>query len=176
MRSNEWAISKSSYYADVWLVPLLWLAALLYADGGDVVAMAIGLVLWTFLEWNIHKHVFHNLYRREHAAHHKMPSRYIGVPWWQTQGIIALAYLGSVSSLGLETGTGFWAGLAAGYWGYIVVHDRFHHGRPDLWKGYWRRQYLRHDMHHRGAEANFGVLTPFWDYVMGTAKNPQTST
>lgn len=172
MRSNQWAITKRSYYVDILLVPMLWLAALFYSGLNERVlaGAAIGWFVWTFLEWAIHRFVFHRLYRKEHAAHHRWPDRFIGVPWYQTESIIVCVWLALVQSFSLYAGTGLWLGLVVGYYSYIIAHDRFHHGRPDTWRGYWREQYERHAMHHRGVEKNFGVTTRLWDVLLGTSK------
>lgn len=166
----DWAISRNSYYADFVLAPLALLASL-FATGIDLTLVGgflLGLAVWSAIEYGVHRWVFHRLYRREHFLHHKLPSRYIGVPWWQTSLAFLAAYAGSVGSFGMSLGSGLWDGVVAGYLLYIVVHDRYHHGKPKTWRGYWRDQYERHQVHHHGVEKNFGVTTPFWDIVVGS--------
>lgn len=175
----HWLISKQSYYADFFLVPLAILATLLLAGPSWtlVAAALLGWLVWTAIEYFVHRFAFHRLYRREHFAHHKMPARYIGVPWWQTLAAFAAAWGGCVGTAGLAAGAGFWSGLAAGYLAYIAVHDRYHHGQPKTWRpGYLRRMYERHQIHHHGVEANFGVSVPLWDFLLGTHKNPAGGT
>jgi sterol desaturase/sphingolipid hydroxylase (fatty acid hydroxylase superfamily) len=69
--------------------------------------------------------------------------------------------------------TGITAGVVAGYLIYTAVHHLVH--RPQL--RFVRRVMAdtkhRHMLHHHaGANGNFGVTTPAWDYVFGTRLLP----
>ena len=56
-----------------------------------------------------------------------------------------------------------------GWLWYISVHHAVHHWRLSR-DGYLYRAKRRHAMHHYSRETgNFGVTTPFWDHVMGSA-------
>lgn len=163
----DWKLTKIAYYADFVTAPLAVLLALAFAPlGWPTVAGAFaGLAGWTFIEYALHRWVFHSIYRREHWAHHQKPARYIGVPPWQTGLAFVAAYVGSTWIAGAAWGTGIFTGLMVGYWLYIAVHDRIHHAaNPAALGGYARR----HTMHHKGFEGNFGVISTVWDRLLGT--------
>lgn len=173
----DWLIGKRAYYADFFIVPLLVLAALVLGLAADpktyAIALPVGAAGWTLAEYLIHRFVLHRIYRREHWAHHRSPARYIGVPPTHTTAIWLTLACGLWGTLPLGMAAGLYSGFLLGYLAYIAAHDRYHHGNPELWEaGYWRNCWARHRMHHHGVEANFGVLTPFWDALFGTYKNP----
>ena len=61
------------------------------------------------------------------------------------------------------------AGFAFGYVCYDTIHYATHHFamKQGVWR--WLKHYhLRH--HYRDDAAGFGVSTPLWDYVFGTAR------
>jgi sterol desaturase/sphingolipid hydroxylase (fatty acid hydroxylase superfamily) len=168
-------LTRASYYVDWVTIPFLGLGTLI-ADvlyhGLTVLALAMlvfGLVLWTFAEYATHRWLFHRVFRREHWIHHIRPSSYDGVPAWQSNLIALLVLGGCIGSFGLDAGAGLFAGIAAGYVLYIWAHDRFHHFPHTFRSVYWQGQERNHEMHHkRGIEANFGVVTPAWDMLLGT--------
>lgn len=169
----KWHLTKRSYYADFVTAPLLGIASLTYALHAQGLTFALACGLWfgallmTFVEYAVHRWLFHRTYRREHWRHHMKPAEYIGVPGWQTMIYFVIAYALAMG-LGVSFGTGLFVGVLAGYLMYIVSHDRFHHGDPQSWTGYWARQAHRHMLHHAGKETNFGVSSPLWDRILGT--------
>jgi sterol desaturase/sphingolipid hydroxylase (fatty acid hydroxylase superfamily) len=175
-----WNLSRASYYADFVTIPLLAAFALITdvsyhgLTAAMILMMLFGAFIWTFIEYALHRWLFHRKYRREHWVHHIAPARYIGVPPWQTFILFTLVMGGCLGSFGLDGGTGLFTGLAAGYFLYIWMHDKFHHRPRPLrgaWDGpsYWERREREHAMHHtKGIEANFGVVTPVWDMLLRT--------
>lgn len=171
-----WNLSRLAYYADFVTIPFLAIVALI-SDvwyHGVTVAMlgflVLGFLLWTFMEYAIHRWLFHHVFRREHWFHHTHPAAYSTLPAsWQT-GLVALAALsGCLGEFGLDIGAGLFAGIAAGYILYLWAHDRFHHGPIPLPDTYWFNRMCAHDIHHsRGIEANFAVVSPFWDVIFKT--------
>lgn len=166
------SLSPASYYADWVTIPFL-VCSLLITDhlyhgltAATALMFVLGFILWTFAEYGTHRWLFHRVFRREHWLHHIRPNAYVGVPSWQTS-LVAIAVLGGCLGFGLDLGTGLFTGLAVGYLVYFWAHDKFHHGvaKP----GYWARRQASHAMHHKhGIEANFGVVTPVWDMLLGT--------
>lgn len=60
------------------------------------------------------------------------------------------------------------AGLLAGYLWYDLTHYAIHHHRPRTALGRMqRRNHLRH--HFQSPSRLYGVTTPLWDLVFGTA-------
>ncbi|BCD85793.1 fatty acid hydroxylase [Pseudomonas solani] len=161
--SNKWLMSSLAYYLDFFTAPLFILIALFV---GPILPWQLlaGLLLWSLIEYGVHRFLFHSLYRREHWTHHLDVLAFIGISSWKTSAVYALllplcAYLGLAS---------LFAGLVAGYFLYISLHYVMH--RP----GHWFYRFIpglvfNHDLHHqKGVEKNFGVSSPLWDHVFGT--------
>ena len=130
-----------------------------------VAAFAGGLLLWTLLEYLIHRFAFHRL--APHYQHHEFPAdhRYIFAPLWFS-AISAVVLWG-----GLSTVTGSWmvgalveAGAVAGYLAYEAVHILIHSERPG---GTALRALRKHHYYHHFADDTkcYGVVTPFWDRI-----------
>lgn len=135
--------------------------------------LAAGFVLWTFLEYALHRYIYHvipSFLSQGHALHHERPRELIGVPWWLTSvalwGIWAgLARTFAPGPLGLVM-----AGTWAGYIAYCLVHHGSHHWR--MQSGYLRRVKQLHQLHHVYPETNWGFTTHLWDVVFGTYVSP----
>jgi sterol desaturase/sphingolipid hydroxylase (fatty acid hydroxylase superfamily) len=170
---HDWQQSHGSYYADFMVTPVivLTLALLSIPFGSDrpalIAAFVAGLVLWTFVEYWTHRALFHHVFRRAHDLHHIRPRGFDAAPWWMTMAIQAGLGVASIGVLGWSIGAGAFLGLEVGYFAYIAVHDRIHHGRKAR-SGHMARLARAHAIHHRGVEANFGVVTTAWDRVFGT--------
>lgn len=170
-----WRISKFEFFADFAFVPLYIAAAATIAimSAQPVLAwvgyFAIGYVAWTLTEYWMHRSLFHRLYRREHGLHHIRPLDWIGVSPLLTGAAFIALYLFSVSATsGAGRGGALFIGYVFGYYAYITIHLLIHHTSTWLVSG------LRatHEMHHRGAEKNFGVSTNVWDHVFRTYRRP----
>jgi dihydroceramide fatty acyl 2-hydroxylase len=137
-----------------------------------------GIVLWTLVEYALHRMVFHSIPRSPagqkfhflaHGIHHldpNDPSRLVFPP-------LAAAGLGLILYASLElllpTGTALalFGGLILGYLAYDLSHYLSHHHKTDLaWLHFLKRYHLAH--HHRDHDARFGVSSPFWDLVFRT--------
>lgn len=154
-------------------------ASWLYAPGGFVV----GLFVWTFLEYTLHRFVFHFRPRTPwqerasflfHGVHHAQPmckTRLVMPPVVSITGALILyAILYVIIGTLLNAPQWMYAllsGIAAGYLTYDMLHYSTHHFKIK-WK-VW--QFLRqHHMRHHAQTPNmrFGVSSPLWDYVFGT--------
>jgi sterol desaturase/sphingolipid hydroxylase (fatty acid hydroxylase superfamily) len=171
-------LNRIGYYSDFVVYPLV-IAGLLTAarptERGDVLVwltnIALGLLLWAFLEYLLHRFVFHrlSLIRDMHEAHHKDATAPIGSPTWISLPLISLTvFLPLFQLVPLRMATGVAVGFVFGYLCYISVHHCIH--RWNLRHGsylYWMKR--RHAVHHhRDDDANFGVTSPLWDLVFGT--------
>jgi len=175
---KDWHLSTRSYYTDFVVAPVLALAAVTteavrHGPSARLAAgVALGVLGWTAVEYVVHRWIFHVAYRREHMAHHQRPKMLIGVPPWQTALAFAAVFGAAVGATGWAWGSGLFAGMLAGYFGYIAIHERMHHG--SLGRAFpgncLDRQARRHAAHHHGTEGNFGVTTPLWDFLLGTLK------
>lgn len=134
----------------------------------------LGLFLWTFFEYWMHREVFHwkrvpKLHFFLHGIHHVYPndegrqvmppgaSLVVAIPMW----FLMQALVGTASALPL------FAGFIAGYVWYDTTHFWTHVGRARSRYGkYLKRHHMLH--HFRSHERAFGVSTPLWDWVFGT--------
>jgi sterol desaturase/sphingolipid hydroxylase (fatty acid hydroxylase superfamily) len=81
--------------------------------------------------------------------------------------VIAAAYF---ALLGPFHWLSWFAGTSAGYITYDWVHYYTHHFRPKTRFGrYLRRYHMEH--HYRDSDSHFGISSPLWDWVFGTAKS-----
>lgn len=173
----DWQQSRFGYYFDFVVAPVLALLAValgIHHGGtyGLAASVAAGVGVWTFLEYWIHRVLFHRTFRRAHWLHHKRPGGYDAVPPWLTGCLHVLTCGGLASTLPLTIAAGMFAGLELGYLAYIMVHDQIHHRRFKP-AGWFLTRWRLHMMHHQGIEKNFGVFTSLWDRVFGTHFAPE---
>ena len=63
-------------------------------------------------------------------------------------------------------------GFGLGYLAYDGTHYAVHHFRMSSPWGRWiKRYHMIH--HHTGVDARYGVSSPLWDWVFGTAGDPK---
>ncbi|MBB4917477.1 sterol desaturase family protein [Streptosporangium saharense] len=135
---------------------------------------ALGVALWTLLEWFIHGRLGHrrgarNRFAVEHAKHHATPQYIAG---WTLKFLIvtpvALVLWALVTPvLGRPDAAGLVAGLTLMYLYYELVHRLIHRRPPRSRYGRWLR--IHHVHHHfHGPRTNLGVTSPIWDRVFGT--------
>ena len=174
-------LSKFSYYADFFIYPIVcsgWAAASVRGLAWVGVAewfctLAAGMLLWTLLEYILHRIVLHGATRFAplHAEHHSSPLALIGTPTW-----ISMLVLGGVIGIpawaccGYSIASALTIGVMLGYWWYGIVHHVIHHGaheRSTVHFGELRAWHMRH--HYSPKSGNFGVTTGLWDYVFRTA-------
>lgn len=131
--------------------------------------IALGLLFYSYLEYAIHRWLFHGsveIIAEGHLAHHKNPQGYDALPFF----LPALVILGLTGVFFLFMPMGY-AFLSAGTmaFGYVayglghfsIHHIRFHHPLARRWAA-------NHLIHHRQIQSNFGVTTPLWDMWLGT--------
>jgi sterol desaturase/sphingolipid hydroxylase (fatty acid hydroxylase superfamily) len=147
------------------------------------VGMLIGLFSWTWVEYVMHRFVFHFRARTPwqerllflfHGVHHAQPmskTRLVMPPalsiplaglWYGIVYLIA----GVILRAGLWVYPVF-AGLLLGYLLYDMLHYATHHFRVRTAAfRYVRRYHLHH--HTQTPDMRFGVTSPLWDIVFGT--------
>ncbi len=147
---------------------------------GLLAAFGLGAVGWTFLEYLLHRFVFHGasaagLGAKEHRLHHARVDYF--APWWQKAlaaiAATAVALPMAVALVGIASGLCFTGGFIAMYLLYEVLHRRAHTHPPRGVYGRWLRR--NHFAHHFADPGRaLGVTTPIWDLVFGTTL-PATS-
>jgi len=165
-------ISRYSYYGDFIVYPALVLALSLAAlvhpslgiFGAWSLSFLIGLGVWTFAEYMLHRFVLHHVpYIKDmHDAHHEDEKALIGTPTWLSFIIIGGGVLLPLYfALDFIVMSGLSAGIVVGYMWYVTVHHMVHHWevRPD---SYGYRLKRRHALHHYFDDhGNFGVSSGF---------------
>ncbi len=151
------------------------------------VAFLLGLFVWTFVEYNIHRFFFHfhpktpfqdRIVFLFHGVHHvqpRMKTRLV-MPPVVSLPLGALFLLLFYLLVGKLIGQLHWvgpllSGFALGYLIYDLTHYATHHFA--MRRGRYFRFLKRHHMlhHYKTPDLRFGVSSPFWDWVYGTLPN-----
>ena len=170
--------SKKAYIADfaVYLVTPILICGVLwhFEPHGDwpgiLVAIAIGFVCWTLLEYALHRFVLHGLepFTQWHAQHHLRPHALIGTPTVLSLSLILVfIFLPALFIENVWLSAGLTLGVLIGYAVYSVTHHALHHWRAHT-RWLKRRKQLHAIHHHARSACAFGVITSFWDRVFGT--------
>ena len=144
-----------------------------------------GLFCWTFVEYALHRFIFHfvpnkpwalRLHFIFHGVHHDYPSdakRLVMPPSLSIP--LATAFFFLFNAL-LPAGNvfAFFAGFISGYLFYDITHYAIHHFN---FKGtFWKKIKQHHMLHHyQNPNKGYGVSSPFWDKILGsdfTKKKP----
>jgi dihydroceramide fatty acyl 2-hydroxylase len=148
------------FYVDFVLFPVVAGIAIDFG-GWHTASILFGFVLFTFVEYWMHRLALHGLfYHGNHERHHKHPAGYIVFPAWYTPAVFA----------------GFWlvlplpvfAGFVLGFVWFIYWHHVLHHFDLARWPSFVRRYAVWHLQHHHDETVNFGITAPVWDYLFGT--------
>jgi sterol desaturase/sphingolipid hydroxylase (fatty acid hydroxylase superfamily) len=137
-----------------------------------------GILIWSLVEYTMHRWVFHyepksrwgqRLHFMLHGVHHDYPndaSRLVMPPAVSLPLAVAF-YALFWCFFGRYTPAPF-AGLLAGYLFYDMLHYATHHFPMKRGVWLWLKKYhMRH--HYQNDEVGYGVTSPLWDYVLGTA-------
>lgn len=177
-------------------VTILWLPVILFFLVRAILAhpvtgfpwhiplgFSLGLFLWSFAEYTLHRFVFHYRPRSPrqeritylfHGIHHHQPhikTRLVMPPAVSIPLALlfyALFYLVGAILLDLPQ----WveplaAGFTLGYLAYDLIHYATHHF--PMKRGYLkflRKYHMQH--HYKTPQMRFGVSSPLWDYVFHT--------
>ena len=116
-----------------------------------------GVFLYSFLEYGVHRWLFHGPLMKYHKHHHRSPQVPRPIPLWALAlPMLGLFWLNVWMELGVLTG------LAA----YETIHQQLHHGA--LKHSRMLRLGARHLLHHTHPNTNYGVLFKFWDRIFNT--------
>jgi sterol desaturase/sphingolipid hydroxylase (fatty acid hydroxylase superfamily) len=152
-----------------------------------VTGFVLGLIAWTLIEYLLHRYVFHLAPEPDfdsklkqfmvHGYHHEFPNDrmrlvaplLLSIP---ISLVIAAAYF---ALLGRYHWLIWFAGTAVGYVAYDWMHYYTHHFRPTTRLGkFLRRYHMEH--HYKDSDSHFGISSPLWDWVFGTAKSKGEAT
>jgi sterol desaturase/sphingolipid hydroxylase (fatty acid hydroxylase superfamily) len=142
-----------------------------------------GMLIWTLLEYLLHRFVFHthvliqNPWLREilkasHPAHHaspRDPGKLLVVPIYGAAISVVLFGLCAAVFRDWFSAAGVLTGIWSGFLYYEAVHYRVHFSLAGSGLVAWQRR--AHFYHHfTNNKRCFGVTSPMWDYVFGTAR------
>lgn len=147
-----------------------------------LVPALLGGLSWTAAEYGLHRFAMHEMRGRglpsvEHLRHHADVTYFspASKKLASAAGTAVVVYPVATAIAGPRRAQSFVVGMVATYFGYEVAHRRTHTHPPRGRYGRWARRHHLH--HHVGAPMrNFGVTTPFWDRVFGTAVDPAVVT
>lgn len=170
----------------IWSPVILWfLIAAIQQNVGPIIlpAFVLGLFIWTFAEYTMHRFVFHFPPRTPtmerivflfHGVHHAQPNLktrlvmppVVSIPLaFVFYGLFTLVF-GTLFNAPLWVAPTF-AGTLTGYLIYDLTHYATHHW--PLHNRYYKFLKKHHMLHHFKTEnARFGVTSPVWDYVFKT--------
>ncbi len=143
----------------------------------------LGLFLWTFAEYTLHRFVFH--YQPKGALQERIVFLFHGIHHAQPQcktrlvmpPIVSIPMAGLFYGLFIlvfakALGLPHWvsptfSGFILGYLAYDMTHYATHHFamRSGYWK-YIKRYHMQH--HYKSPDKRFGVTSPVWDLVFKT--------
>jgi len=137
----------------------------------------IGLFVFTFVEYMMHKHFFHmapdtpikdKLQYTVHGVHHDYPKDKdrLAMPPFVSAAYAAIFYLIFRLIMG-DYALYFLPGFLIGYAGYLGVHFIVHAYNPP--KNFFKILWVNHAIHHyKDPDVSFGVSSPLWDFLLGT--------
>lgn len=145
-------------------------------------AFLLGLILWTFSEYMLHRFLFHfkprNAWQERvsflfHGVHHYQPrikTRLVMPPAVSVPlaALFYLLYRLVFGALALPHWTAaVFSGFIIGYLLYDLTHYATHHWPlPFAYYKFLKRYHMNH--HYKTPNARFGVTSPLWDMVFGT--------
>lgn len=140
----------------------------------------LGLFLWSFLEYIMHRWLFHIKSPNQtiqkfqfilHGNHHEKPRDYYRavMPIVPAFFYALMVYL--LLDLTIQNRSAkdsLFLGLILGYLLYDALHLSFHHMQlPFKW---WKNLRRSHALHHHEGDILFGVSSPLWDIIFKTIK------
>ncbi|GME96253.1 unnamed protein product [Ambrosiozyma monospora] len=176
-----------------YVVPTLWTPCALYVFSialrnmntiGAFAFYALGLFVWTLIEYCLHRFLFHldnnlpenniafTLHFLMHGVHHYLPMDRLRLVMPPALFIILCTPFYKLVFALLPY---YWAcaGFAGGFSGYImydVTHYMLHHAKLPKYFQDLKTYHLEH--HYKNYQLGFGVTSKFWDRVFGTYLNP----
>lgn len=144
---------------------------------------AIGLLVWTFTEYILHRYMFHFPAKGKfakrfvflfHGLHHDDPNDPTRLVMPPVPAIVIMAMLYGLFSLVvpamyLEV---FMSAFVIGYLCYDYIHYATHHFKmTGTISRYLKKFHLQH--HFRHEKAKYGVSSPLWDIIFRTMTGPK---
>jgi len=157
---------------------LYWSMTHTSLSAGTTVGMFfLGMISFTWVEYNVHRYFFHMKATTErrakiqytaHGVHHEFPKDKDRLAMPPVLSITIATILLFVFRLILgDLVFSFLPGFLVGYAGYLSVHYMVHAFQPP--KNFFKALWINHGTHHyKDGEVVFGVSSPLWDYIYRT--------
>ncbi|GAB3999437.1 sterol desaturase family protein [Spirosoma daeguense] len=137
----------------------------------------VGLFSFTLFEYVLHRYLYHlapstpqraKIQYTFHGVHHEYPKDKTRLAMPPALAVIVAAFFFGVFFLLMgEAAYAFFPGFLVGYSGYLATHFIVHAYAPP--KNIFKQLWINHSVHHyKNPESNYGVSSPFWDYVFGS--------
>jgi sterol desaturase/sphingolipid hydroxylase (fatty acid hydroxylase superfamily) len=145
---------------------------------GIVALFGAGVLMWTLVEYLLHRWVFHwiketpraqRIHFLLHGVHHAYPNDKdrLVMPLLASVPVALIFFALFCFLVGTTRAEPLFAGLTAGYLCYDGTHYAVHHFKQRSGVGRWlKRHHMLH--HHADHSGGFGVSSPLWDLVFDT--------
>lgn len=182
-----------------YVVPLIWIPVISYLiiygseryiksthnpspTANIVLHIGLGIILWSFLEYSLHRWVFHMepsgkskvmiyLHFAIHGLHHKVPfdTRRLVFPPVPAAIIAVVLYKIAAVLIPESVSILTLSGALLGYLIYDMIHFYLHYGAPKE-NSYFYHLKRYHNQHHFAHhDSGFGISSVAWDNIFGTA-------
>lgn len=154
------------------------IATLEIAAKNIILFILLGIFVWTFTEYFLHRFVFHfkansrfgkRIHFIFHGVHHDYPndSLRLVMPPSVSVPLAVLFYFFFDAIIGSIFVAPFFVGFLIGYLFYDMTHYAVHHFNIHnrIWLAL-KKHHMRH--HFQDADKGFGVSSPLWDNIVGT--------
>lgn len=160
---------------------LVWVVSTGLAPLPIVGLVASGVVVWSLVEYLLHRYVFHYIGPRPwqrrfhfifHGVHHDFPqdAKRLVMPLGVSIPLGLAFFLAFDLVMPRAVACAVLVGVGAGYLAYDGIHYFTHHLKAKSRAGkYLKRYHLVH--HHTGVASKWGVTSPLWDYLFGTTED-----
>lgn len=172
-----------------WVVPLIWVPFnftffyIGFMGQSRITALslwALGLFAWTFVEYCLHRFLFHldyflpdnrvflTLHFFVHGIHHYLPmdrDRLV-LPPPLVAALVYPVYKLMFSYVPFYMACSAFSGITLGYIFYDMIHFVLHHNQVPSFIQWLKTYHLEH--HYKNYEMGFGVTNKFWDIVFDT--------
>lgn len=145
--------------------------------GTTVLMFLVGLVTFTWVEYNVHRYIFHlkpstpsraKAQYTMHGVHHEFPKDKTRLAMPPVLSITISTLLLLILRMILDDYVfSFLPGFLTGYAAYLGVHYMVHAYQPP--RNFLKALWINHGVHHyKDGAVVFGVSSPLWDYIYGT--------
>jgi 4-hydroxysphinganine ceramide fatty acyl 2-hydroxylase len=183
---RAWMTSRRNYqlayccdFATFIVLFLLALRAAVVPWPAAVASFMGGLLVFTFVEYGMHRWYFHGPTRFAdglHSRHHRHPLAPTAIPCLSSPAAPVLFWWPLSCLLGDTQAWFFLSGLIGTYFYYSLVHHLQHRIRAHaLPLQFLKEMWAAHGIHHARGNVNYGVTTTLWDRLFRTYQSPRAA-